>query len=64
MIELIRENLATIIVSLILTAVIILVVRKMYRDKKAGKSACGCKCSGCPDSSVCHGGKKNDSHKS
>lgn len=59
MTEFLSENLATIIVSLILAAAIILVVRKLYKDKKAGKSSCGCNCSGCPNSSVCHNQKQN-----
>lgn len=58
MTEFFSENLATIIVSLILAAAIILVVRKLYKDKKAGKSSCGCNCSGCPNSSVCHKNKQ------
>lgn len=64
MLEFLSQNLATIIVSLILAAVVVLVVIKMYKDKKAGKSACGCKCSGCPNSSVCHGVKQTSSQKS
>lgn len=59
MAEFLSENLATIIVSLILASAIILVVRKLYKDKKAGKSSCGCNCSGCPSSSVCHSKKQN-----
>lgn len=59
MAEFLSENLATIIVSLILTAALILVVRKLYKDKKAGKSSCGCNCSGCPNSSVCHSKNRN-----
>lgn len=61
MLEFFSQYIATIIVSLILAAVVVLVVIKLYKDKKAGKSACGCKCSGCPNSSVCHSGK-HDKH--
>lgn len=57
--EFLSQNLATIIVSLILAAAIVLVVRKLYKDRKAGKSSCGCNCSGCPGSSMCHSKKQN-----
>ncbi len=46
--------LATIIVLLIVIAVVVLVIMQMRKDKKAGKSTCGCKCAGCPNASLCH----------
>lgn len=57
--EFLSKNLATIIVSLILAAAIILVIRKLYKDRKSGKSSCGCNCSVCPSSSVCHSKNHN-----
>lgn len=48
--------LATVIISLILAAVIIMIVYNMYRKKKNGKCSCGC--SACSMSDVCHGEKK------
>ena len=50
----ISENIGTIAVLLIVAAVVGLIIYKMAKDKKAGKSACGCKCSGCPNSGICH----------
>ncbi|MGI6008239.1 MAG: FeoB-associated Cys-rich membrane protein [Ruminococcus sp.] len=49
----------TLIVGLILLAVICLVVRKMIKDKKEGKtcSGCGCGCEGCHGS--CHSMEKH-----
>jgi len=48
------NNLSTIIVSLIVLTVVILVVRKLIRDKKQGKSSCGCGCDSCAMSGQCH----------
>lgn len=44
----------TIIISLILLAIVASVIFKMIKDKKAGKSSCGCGCSSCPMSKACH----------
>ncbi len=49
---------STVIIAAIVAAILGLAVRQMYKDKKAGKSPCGCKCSGCPNSSVCHSAGK------
>ena len=55
MITFLTENLSTIIVALILAAVVVLVIRKMYRDKKAGHGcSCGGSCGCCPSSGMCH----------
>jgi uncharacterized membrane protein len=52
------NNLGTIVVFLILLIVVFLVLKKMRRDKLAGKScSCGTSCGSCPGSSVCHSKK-------
>ncbi|MBR0511004.1 MAG: FeoB-associated Cys-rich membrane protein [Ruminococcus sp.] len=48
------ENLGTIIVSLILIAVVSAVIVKMVKDKKQGKSSCGCGCENCAMHGKCH----------
>ncbi len=53
MIQWFSENLATIVVAVIVFAVLALVVVKMIRDKKRGKSGCSCGCGGCPHASAC-----------
>lgn len=53
----ISENIATIIICVILLAVISAVIGKMVRDKKKGKSFCGCGCANCPMSGSCHSKK-------
>lgn len=54
MLEFLIENLGTIIVFLVLAVIVGLIVCKMYRDKKKGKSSCGCNCSSCPMANECH----------
>lgn len=49
------ENLATIVISLILLAAVVLIVVRMMKNRKQGKSSCGCGCSNCPMSASCHG---------
>lgn len=51
-------NLATIIVFLVVALVVGLVVFKMVRDKKKGKSSCSCGCGGCPLKDSCHSNSK------
>lgn len=54
MLEFLTGNLATILVSIILLAVVGLIIRKLVRDRKKGKSTCGCGCKDCPSASLCH----------
>lgn len=54
MLTFLQNNLATILVGLVLLAVVGLVLYVMRRDKAAGKGSCGCSCSGCPSSGMCH----------
>ncbi|MDE5946060.1 MAG: FeoB-associated Cys-rich membrane protein [Oscillospiraceae bacterium] len=45
---------ATFIIAIILIALITGVIFKLVKDKKNGKSSCGCNCGCCPNSSLCH----------
>lgn len=54
MIEFLRENLSTIIVGLIVFTVVALIIVNMIKDRKKGKSSCGCGCANCPSSGACH----------
>lgn len=47
-------NIGTIIICAILIAIIALLIYSMIRDKKKGKSFCGCGCSSCALSGSCH----------
>lgn len=53
----IYENIATIIISAILIAVVAAIIIGMVRNKKKGKSSCGCGCANCPMSGSCHSKK-------
>ncbi|MEA4921011.1 MAG: FeoB-associated Cys-rich membrane protein [Clostridiaceae bacterium] len=48
------NNMATIIICLILAAVVASIVAGMVRKNRKGQSSCGCGCSGCPMSGSCH----------
>lgn len=47
-------NLATILISLGLAAVVTAIVGSMLRKRRAGKSSCGCGCSSCSSNGICH----------
>ncbi|MGN0476556.1 MAG: FeoB-associated Cys-rich membrane protein [Ruminococcus sp.] len=50
----IYENLATIIIGLIIALAISAITISMVRNRKKGKSSCGCGCSNCPMSGSCN----------
>ncbi len=50
----IMENLATIIIGVVLMMVIATVIVSMVRSKRKGKSSCGCGCAGCAMNGACH----------
>ena len=57
------DNLATIVVSLILIAIVALIIRKQIRDRLSGKSSCGCGCENCASRGMCHGVAQESSRK-
>lgn len=57
MLNWLEVNIGTIIVCAILILIVAGVIISMIRDKKKGKSSCGCGCSGCPMSGSCHSRK-------
>jgi hypothetical protein len=54
MLVFLKANIATIIVLLVVIAAVALAVYSIIKNKKAGKSSCGCNCSGCPNAGSCH----------
>ena len=46
MIVFLADNLATILITLVLTGIVALIIRKLARDKKAGRSFCAMSASG------------------
>lgn len=47
-------NLSTVIVCLLLAAAVALIIRHLVRNKKAGRTSCGCGCANCALSDKCH----------
>ena len=43
----ITANLATILVCFVLLVIVTLVIAHLIRNKKRGKTSCGCNCAGC-----------------
>ena len=50
-----QENLANLAIAAVLCAVLLLAVRSIIKDRKAGKSSCGCSCEGCALKGKCYG---------
>ena len=47
-------NLGTVLVCLLLAAVVAAVVINLVRDRRKGKTTCGCGCKNCAMSQYCH----------
>ena len=52
------NNWGSILVVTVLTVIIALIIIKMIKDKKSGKTSCGCGCSNCAMRESCHSSKK------
>lgn len=48
------ENAGTIIITLLLAGVVYTIIMKLRRDRRQGKSSCGCSCGNCPMAGSCH----------
>ena len=54
MLHWVSANLSTIIVSAVLLAIIIAISIHLIRQKKKGRSSCGCNCAHCAMHGRCH----------
>lgn len=54
MFALMYENLSTIIIGLMIALAIFAIIISMVRNRKKGKSSCGCGCLNCPMSGSCN----------
>lgn len=52
-----KENLGTIATLAVVLVIVALLVFKLVRDKRKGKTSCSCGCSSCPMSGGCPGAK-------
>ena len=50
----ISENMATIVICAILLGIVAAIIAGLVRNRKKGKSSCGCGCANCPMSGSCH----------
>lgn len=53
----IAENIATIVICAVLVLMVTAIIASIVRDKKKGRSSCGCKCGSCPMAGSCHSKK-------
>lgn len=53
LIEFLKNNIGTIIVAAILLGVALAIIVTSIKNKKQGKTSCGCNCSGCAMSCLC-----------
>lgn len=58
MISWLAANAATIVISAILILLVVAVIVKLMRDKRNGRTSCGCGCSNCAMQGTCHQNKK------
>ncbi len=61
MLHWISANLGTIVIAGALLVVILLISIHLIRNKKSGKSSCGCGCAHCAMAGKCHGGARQHS---
>ena len=54
MIEFLKNNIGTVVVGAILLLLCIYVFYVLIRNRRQGKTSCGCNCGGCPMSGTCH----------
>lgn len=57
MLQWLEGNLGTIVICIVLLAVAGLIVYNLIRQKKEGKSSCGCGCANCAMHGQCHSQK-------
>ncbi len=54
MLQFFVNNWGTILTGTALLAILAVIVVKMCRERKKGKTSCGCGCDHCPSSGMCH----------
>ena len=58
MIEWLSQNIATIVICLVLLGIVVAIIVNMINNKKKGKTSCGCGCSNCALKGTCHSENK------
>lgn len=57
MLNWIGANIGTIVICLVLAVTVMFILRSLIRQKKQGKSSCGCGCANCAMHGSCHAQK-------
>lgn len=57
MLQWFSANAGTLVLCILLLAVVALIVRSLLRQRKQGKSSCGCGCAHCAMHGSCHSQK-------
>lgn len=52
--DLIYDNIATVIIGIAVISGIVLLIVKLIKDKKNGKTSCSCGCANCAMKDICH----------
>ena len=63
MLEFLSAQLGTILTALVLLGLVCAVIVTMIRNRKKGKSACGCGCAHCAMDGACHSKKAHKQGK-
>ena len=58
MIDWLASNWINILIIALVGIAVFFAIRSMVKDKKAGKSSCGCNCSNCAMAGKCHSKNK------
>lgn len=54
MLQWIQTNLGTMLICAVVIVIVAWIVRSLVRQKRQGKSACGCNCAHCAMHGACH----------
>ncbi len=57
MLSWISQNIATIVICIVLLAIVAAIIAKLVKDRKKGKFSCGCNCAHCAMAGSCHSKK-------
>ena len=57
MLSWISQNIATIVICIVLLAIVAAIIAKLVKDRKKGKSSFGCNCAHCAMAGSCHSKK-------
>ena len=53
-------NIPTLIICLLIAAIVAGIIGRLVKNKKEGRTTCGCDCGGCQMRGSCHKNTKND----